>query len=406
MKIVVIGGGIAGTAAALSARARGADVEVLCGAPGASVIATGVLDFELSDRLNGDVKARALSGDEQRIFDSLGAYAIGAERCVVAHSSGVVRSAGGRDRAILDLASLQKCRVMVPFSEHPRAAAGKWLAQSWGASAFARARGVEFVGIEAELSRIDSERSLDDAEMAELHASRERLGWLASRLREALATAGPGLPIGAVVMPPWLGIGHERATELSALVGVPCGEHVGGVGGAAGRRFEAARDAAFKSTGIQMRTAWAKRITPFEKGWRVECEQQETRDADAVIVASGGLIGGGLEYKPGEVRAAAELAEFSPTTFHSTIQGDFIIGMHGRPQEIPGSSAGIAPESLAWPFETDPTLEKSGILMSPHGEVLNAKWLFAAGDVTSDRPKTWLEAFVQGVSVGTRAATR
>jgi hypothetical protein len=63
---------------------------------------------------------------------------------------------------------------------------------------------------------------------------------------------------------------------------------------------------------------------------------------------------------------------------------------------------GVAPESLAWPFEANPALDRVGILIDHDGR--GAPGIFVAGDLVEGRPRTWLEALESGAHAGTLAA--
>ncbi len=119
--------------------------------------------------------------------------------------------------------------------------------------------------------RYSEERALPDAEFAARHDDDARLGWLAERLREALAIEFGGDAVAGLVLPPSLGIDRARADQLSGLVGLPCGEPVGMPGGPAGLRFERARDRALGAAGVERvegraRASSARRRPPAEGG--------------------------------------------------------------------------------------------------------------------------------------------
>src|SRR5512134_3053757 len=109
--IVVVGGGIAGTSAALAARSRGADVTLLLGAAGATVLAPGAIDIEpwhesaAPARIDADVRA---------ILDALAIHSVGEESAWVATLTGLLRPARGLDRALLDLARIARGTIFVP----------------------------------------------------------------------------------------------------------------------------------------------------------------------------------------------------------------------------------------------------------------------------------------------------
>src|SRR5208282_133147 len=101
----------------------------------------------------------------------------------------------------------------------------------------------------------------------------------------------------AVLLPPSLGVERARATALGDLVGLPCGEALGAPGGPAGLRFERARDRALAAAGVVRVEGRAVRVSPAEARWIV-WSGDGSLEADAVVLAVGGLIGGGIAYDP------------------------------------------------------------------------------------------------------------
>jgi hypothetical protein len=274
----------------------------------------------------------------------------------------------------------------------------------WDAELVARWDGEALFPLEATMLRHVDERALPDADFAARHDDADRLGWLADRLREALARSRR--KTGALLLPPSLGVEHSRAEELSKRVGVPCGEAIGLPGGPPGLRFERARDRALSKAGIHAVRGRVSRLEPSAGRWRVTLAENGDGglEADAVVVAAGGLVGGGLEYQSSEWILAAALPPYAREPFRCTIEGPLPLGAHGKPLEIPGSLYGVAPESIAWPFVTDPLMRHVGVLAASDGGV--AQGLYAAGELVADLRRTWLDALESGVRAGAGAARR
>jgi hypothetical protein len=256
--------------------------------------------------------------------------------------------------------------------------------------------------LEATVLRHVDERAVPDADFAARHDDPGRLGWLADRLREALARSER--KAGALLLPPSLGVDQSRAEELSKLVGVPCGEAIGLPGGPPGLRFERARDRALAKAGIQTVRGRASRLEPIGGGWRVTLAANGDGglEADAVVVAAGGFIGGGLEYQSSEWILAAALPPYSREPFRCTIDGPLPLGSHGKPLDLPGSLYGMPPESIAWPFASDPLMGRVGVLAASDGRVTQG--LYAAGELTANLPRTWFDALESGIRAGIAAA--
>jgi hypothetical protein len=397
-RVAVVGAGIAGTAAALAASQSRAEVTLLDGGPGASTLATGGLDETPWER-DRAVPSR-LSADARGVLDALGAYVVTEHGSWLLTTAGIRRPAQGRDAALFDAASLSGRPLGVVRCARP----------GWDAGGLARAWGGACVPLDAVMLRYVDERSIPEAEFAARHDDEGRLGWLSERLREALASAPAGHTLAGLVLPPSLGVDRARAQQLSGQVGLPCGEAVAMPAGPSGLRFERARDRALSSAGVHRVRARARRIERAGAGpaqaWRVTLEDDGASvDADAVVLATGGLLGGGIEYVPSEAFLAAALPHRSTVPLRASLEAPFELGVEGRPLEVPGSLFGLAPEQIAWPFAPDGLLARAGVLVSDGGRCVGAgSGLFAAGELVADAPRTWLRALIDGSRAGRAAA--
>ncbi len=237
----------------------------------------------------------------------------------------------------------------------------------WDGEALVRTAGSGMVVVHASVLRLADERLVPDAELAARHDDADRLGWLGDRLRSGLARAGR--TVQALLLPPLLGLERSRAAELSEHVGVACGEATGLPGGPVGLRFERARDRALAAAGVTVvagRVAGVEASAAAPDRWTVRLEDREL-DAGAVVLAAGGLIGGGLEYQPSESMLAAALPPTARPVFRCTIDAPVRVGAHGRPLGVPGSLFGVAPESLAWPLSRDALMDRVGVLCDDGG---------------------------------------
>ena len=414
--MVVVGGGVAGTAAALAAAQGGARVTLVNGGTGASVLAGGALDDVPWEENDASAEPTGLAETARAVLDALAGYAVGESRALVAATTGLVRPARGVDRALLDLASLESPVVLVPDFAH-----GAWdapvLARTWTASRRAGALGIRFVPVAASLLARIEEHACTGAELAGLHDDPVRLDWLADRIREARAAfAGD---VGAMIVPPWLGVAHERATALSASVGFRCGEALGGVGGPSGLRFEHARDRALTAAGVTILSGRAARVTAAAAGvagvagvasqldgaWSVEVAgRDEALGCDAVVLATGGLLGGGLEYSPSASLFANALPDHPGPLLRVTCEAPVTIGAFGRALVDPSSLFGAAPETHAWPHTETPLLDHAGVMVGATGEVAGATTgLYATGELAAGPAHTWLAALAHGARAGTAA---
>ncbi len=396
-RVVVVGAGIAGAAAALAAARSQAAVTVLDAGAGASTLTTGAVD-----RTPWRPEADATSGLPplaRWVFDALGAHVLTDRPAQLLTTAGVRRPARGRDAALLDLTPLGGRPLGIVRCARP----------AWDAERLARAWGGACITIEAIVLRHADERALPDAEFAARHDDDARLGWLAGRLREALAIEFGGETLAGLVLPPSLGVDRARAAQLSGLVGLPCGEPLALPGGPSGLRFERARDRAFGVAAVERVEGRVRRVertaAPYGGGWRVTTVDDVSFDADAVVLATGGLLGGGIEYAPSEAIPGGAVPASARSPLRATLDAPLLLGAHGRPLESPGSLYGLAPEEIAWPFSSDGLLARAGVLVGEDGRCAGAPaGLFAAGEIVADAPRTWLAALIAGATAGVSAA--
>jgi glycerol-3-phosphate dehydrogenase subunit B len=393
VRVVVIGSGVAGTAAAwVAAREGGAQVTLVSRESGASALATGALDFEPG----GSREVGALDARVSEVLGALAAYEVPtAQGVLVATTAGLIRRARGRDAALLDLGDLGAKPVGVVCARRP----------GWDADALARSwtgqHGVETVPIDATILRYTDEHVLPDADFAARHDEDARLAWLADRLREALSRHGARL--GGLLLPPALGVELARAQALSAHVGLRCGEASGLPGGPAGLRFLHARDRALSACGVVRMAGRAVSVERGDDTWMVTLAEGQPLEADAVVLATGGLIGGGVEYTPSEWLPGAELPLAARVPFQFSVRVDTLrVGARGHPLELPGSLFGLPPESLAWPFAADALMDRVGALADAEGRA--GEGLFVAGELAADVPHAWLSAMASGARAGAAAA--
>jgi glycerol-3-phosphate dehydrogenase subunit B len=400
-RVLVVGGGVAGTAAALSATRAGAHVSLVASGSGASTLAGGAIDVEPWESSRAPIAP--LAPDERAVLEAIDLFHVGEGGAVLATLAGILRPARGADRALLDLAPLHDAEVLVPLVDWPTWDATA-LARSWNDAAEARARRITFATAPVPMVQRRAEHDLGDADMARLHDAPERLDWLAARLTEAMkARTGPAAA--AVLLPAWLGLDRPRAASLRDRIGVPCGEAMAGAGGPSGLRFENARDRALAAAGVERLSGRVVALA-FAGSWRAALESGESIDAvEAVVLATGGLLGGGLAYSPIASILAAEPRAAAGPLMHATLDAPVLVGRNGVSLEAPSSLFGGAPETHAWPYVEEPVLEHAGVLVDGEGRARGAPaGLYAAGEMAADRPRTWLDALSLGVRAGRAAA--
>ncbi len=426
-KVLVVGAGVAGIAAAWSARRAGATVTLIDGGAGASALTSGAVDDTPWDDLASaaaalglaDARPSLLTDDVVSFAGELGLWAMPSEtRCLLATSAGRLRGARGRDTAILDLAPHPGERIALP-----RADRANWdadaLAATLGDDPRAKALALEFVAIDADVLRFDDERRVGDVDLAARHDDPKRLGWLADRLKFALTR----IDADAVLLGPWLGVESPRAERLSELVGAPVGEILTGSGSPAGPRVERARRRLTSHAGVELIKARVTSIADGDGRVRVAMTAPGPRDdkstdrrarsveSDAVVLAIGGVLGGGILYDPPERRGDGDFPAQGGPAFRLSLDAPGVRLAGHKPLGVTSSMHGPDLDLIAWPRPgAAGALEAVGLHVTRRrgaGHEDRARdAIYAAGDATAHRPRTALEAVASGLRAGAAAARR
>ncbi|MCC7535188.1 MAG: FAD-binding protein [Deltaproteobacteria bacterium] len=368
-RVCVVGAGVAGCAAALAARANGADVAIVEGPYGASAMSTGAWDVAPLEGMDGPWRTgrtvgeaieavvrdrphhpyarragttaagrRALLAEiaaaHGALFGALGIYRpfdLGSHGVLVATEAGVARRAASAQIAVLDLdeaGTSDEARVVaVAELRGYRAFDAPSIAASLGQDATRRGDARRFLATPLEFFRRRSDATLGPAEVAALLDGDEARRRFAAILRRDVTVEG----LSAVLVPPVLGRETDDVpAKLASALGVPMGEALGGPGGPQGlrlhRRIEAALDAA-KVVRIE---GPAVRVVVRGDGVSVETGSGSVA-ADRVVLATGSLLGGGLVLSDGELR--------EPLL-------DLPVGVRGEPLALPSSARGRDPVAL------------------------------------------------------------
>jgi anaerobic glycerol-3-phosphate dehydrogenase len=376
VKVLVLGAGFAGVAAAFAARRAGAAVTVVHATPGASALYAGVVDGQLGTR---DAAEASLLGDLTK------ALALRLNPLtIVATREGIVRSASGADTSLLDLAPL--AGKLVGVVDVPRDDwDGPLLVRSFAASEWARATGTRFELVTLELLEKSYQRRVASFDFAASFERAERPAWLSQLLK---AHAGPA----AWLFGPWLGLKRELARELTSSVGVPVGEVTSPPGGVAGARFEARRDTLLGSLEAEV---VAKRVTEVRStpsGISLRLEDGGEISGDSLVLASGGFISGAFEL-------SGALSGAEPAGVALAMAGLPAVQVRGEQARPVSSLFGVdlAARGLS-------LLERVGIPVSAQGRVSGVERVFAAGDVTAPEPPSVAHALLGGLRAGTAGA--
>jgi hypothetical protein len=409
-RVVVIGAGFAGVAAAWAAARRGADVTVVAGPAGASSLGSGAVDdVPWDERVRAaavagvELVAGAVGEDVAAFFGDLGGYRFptrGEALPRLATTAGIVRVATGHDEAQLDLGRLAGRTVFLP-----RVARAGWDADSLARCLEAspiEPDGTRFVACDAPVLRFSDEECASDADLAARHDAKDRLAWLARNLGGALDGARDRA---AFLVGPWLGLETSRAAELSALVGAPVGEVLSGTAGVAGLRFDARAERLLGSIGARRVTARATHVRSTERRFAITTDGDPARlDGDLIVLAVGGLGAGGLSFRPADARAGALGAAAPQPAFRLSLDVPEARVTDGHDTGTPSTTHGPVLDEVAWPRAGGSSaLERPGVLVgSTDGRI--GRGIFAAGDVVAGRRRTVLQAVTSGLVAGRAAA--
>lgn len=385
-KVAVIGGGVAGTAAAWAARRAGADVTVIFDRAGASALYAGTLDLNSWEE---DPLDAPLDSDLLAFCTALEAWSVGTRSARVATHEGVLRPARARDSSLLDLAPLAGRRVAVVATKVDGWDAAS-LARSLGAAAWAVRTRTRFDAVAVEGVVAGAEGQASAYDLALLHDDPARMERLAECVRRT------GGAVDAWLFGPWLGASPGGAEALAALLGKPCGETTSRPGGPAGARFDASRDALFASSGVHVRRENVEAVERRGERWmlRGAAGGLTATDAgfDAVVLAIGGVAGGGIVL--GEGSSGSKDA-----AFHPSVRSDVEVGFDGRSFGRASSDGGADFAALGLGI-----LERVGIL--PDGSRARGhESLYVAGDCVADLPRSALASARSGIAAARHAVT-
>lgn len=406
-RVAIVGGGVAGVAAAWAARGRGLRVTLYHSTAGASELGSGAADLTpwsevtvtgatatgatvmgataTGDTATGDTATGELREEERRFLEALDHWRF--EPALVATASGVIRPCAAHDAALLPLHSLAGSTIAVAALDRDDWDADL-LARALTASRWAERTGTQFRAEPLALLEAGHERRITVTDFAALHDVPERRARLIEALR-AWQRRQSGYA--ALLCGPWLGIEPETLGEVRSAVDLPVGECTSPPGGPSGARFARARDRLLGALGIEVRQERVLAIRPGESSLSVESERgdglatgvgRETEAFDRVILCIGGLVSGGLEFAPEQGTGAA---------FRLNLEAPVSFSVSGEPLEHVSSAHGFDPTTLRGRW-----IERAGILADAKGRT-GATGLVAAGDVIAGRPRTVLEALRSGL---------
>jgi len=367
--VLVIGGGFAGVAAAWAARRAGAEVELIHDRAGSSELYSGLADG-------------AATSEVRELASELGLRCFDAPRPVPTRE-GVVRDAGGSDRAVFDLQSAAGSVVRVLDLGRDDWDA-ELLAKGFQASRWARSHNTRFSVVRVDILR-SSERRISGYDLARHFDAAARLDELVEKIQRSSSTGD------AWLVGPWFGLERNVTLELTQRLGCPVGETTSPPGGLAGARFELQRQRLLEKLSVKTTRTRLLRLSPRGSGG-VEVELAETgvRSAQSVVLALGGVAAGGIRLS--ETPPA-------PPQLRVGIALDAAIWL-GSEVLAPGSSlwgASFQRVGLA-------ALDQVGLRVDARGRLPELPAVFACGDLVAGRARTVFEALESGILAGKVAA--
>jgi len=258
------------------------------------------------------------------------------------------------------------------------------LAKSFANSAWAKQTRTEFFALPVAVLKQGFERRISGYDFAALHDAPERARGLEAALRASHVNAD------AWLFGPWLGIERPLADELSAALGVPVGETTSAPGGAAGARFELARDRLLTRLADVARVRLLG-LEPISGGYRLQLRDHAPLDFPIVVLATGGVAAGGVALERSFERRGG-------TGFRLSFSAPIALELDAEVVEGVSSLANVdfAERGLD-------ALLKVGIATRADGSLPGNSGVFAAGDALAGRPRTALIAADSGLQAA-RAA--
>jgi hypothetical protein len=389
MSVLVVGGGVAGTAAVYRALEREEPCTWIHMGVGASAANGGALDWDYDgDDPIGDEPMVGLSPELERFGSGVLGWQLPAQGVRVVTPEGQVRHARGCDLGILNLAALGAGVLAVLDVPRPGWDAPR-LCAALNGDVWLRARGLRCVALKLDVDGLGLPSGLADAEYARGFGA-------ASGVAERLASMLTA-DVRAVLAGPWLFSDATAASALRAVVaqtrpGVVVGETLSPPFGLAGRRFEASRAALVaRSPTLEVIVGKALRVDTEGAGFSAQVstpgavmvsgEQVRKVSARRCVLAMGGLVSGALRLDA-QRRLGLEVVLEPPRPLLYT----------GRPLLPVAAETGF--DVQAFGLEA---LSNVGLTARPSDGPLGGGTVRVVGDLVADVPRTALRAAQSGL---------
>jgi hypothetical protein len=349
----------------------------------------------------------AVDTDERAFLDAMGLWELKNHPVQLATLWGATRPAMGCDRALLDLSPYEHARILVPRADRP-AWDADLLARSWSEQPWARQHHVAFVPIDAGLLQQDSFRHAVDAEFAASLDDDQACDKFADLLREAVDRSLGG---DALLLGPWLGVQSDVAGRLAQRLGMPVGETLTLMGGAAGARFEMAAEKLLADIRVDRLCECVVELRASEVGWEARCRHaDDLLRSKAVVVACGSFVGGGVVLTSAEEAQMCEVPPRPTSPFSLSFRSPLCLAVDGQVNHFVASLQGLNLERLAWPHAPQQRWVLDRVNVFHDGvQALDAegspiRGVFVGGEVAYDHAHAMLSSVATGLQAGASAA--
>lgn len=341
--VIVIGAGVAGFSAALSARRAGASVEVISGHAGATSLSGGAWDvcsdlYASTDEIirplrtiaeeietlvyedphhpysrMGSPATALIQAAHDAVLTALAIYRpldLTSRGVLVATDLGLLRRTATAQDAVLDLASAGTLDTSV--SEHvptpistgvlslrgDRNTDARFLSASWTELMSLAKKSRNFAPLHIDFFNRKDDALLHPHEIAAIGDSDEG----SARIADLIASAVRTNKFTSVVMPPLLGYKRDDVrARMESVVGLPLGEWVQPLAGPQGLRLSRRIDEVLREVGCVRSGTPVKSLDVRASGSVVHLENGTQKRAGAIVLCTGKHLGGGLTMRGGDL---------------------------------------------------------------------------------------------------------
>ena len=359
-RVLVIGSGMAGSAAALAAKAAGAEVTVVAAGPGATAFSSGPVWSHVVGPVTRFDGFSAVPADS-RLANVLGELRV-ADQAMEAQARGAIA---------------QGVKVgLVGLSDAPQLFDAEWATDALCTA------GIDAEALELSIYLTAEECRRSPYEWATaVDSPAEQQRWA-----EGLKRVGQGRDL--LLLPPILGWKAEAFDRIRSLSGLAIGELSATTPSVPGLRLNRLLEARVRAAGCRMQRSEVRTLTPD----RAILSNGHAGDFDRAVLATGRFVGGGVRRKP---------------SFAEPLLG-LSLAIDDEPAPLPGAAieslSGETPGADAAAFRLGLKVDVAQHPFDSRGEVV--AWLSAAGNVIAGPDRGLGFAWASGTAAGHSAAGR